>query len=116
MPTVYYDPSYSAAAFAFPTARKARWIADSPAGDPIPGFTLERPETLTDEHLRQREELVFRWCREQGLPVAFVPAGGYVRPPRMHEARLVELHRLTLTAAARYAAPSAAPGQPGGRP
>jgi acetoin utilization deacetylase AcuC-like enzyme len=64
---------------------------------------------ITEEHLRAREELVFAWCREQKLPVAFVMAGGYLRPPRMDEARLVELHRLTLTAAARSVEPGAAP-------
>jgi acetoin utilization deacetylase AcuC-like enzyme len=58
---------------------------------------------ITDEHLRVREELVFRWCREQQLPVAFVMAGRYVRKPRMDEARLVGLHRLTLIAASRSA-------------
>jgi acetoin utilization deacetylase AcuC-like enzyme len=58
---------------------------------------------ITDQHLQEREELVFAWCRERKLPVAFLMAGGYVRPPRMDEARLVELHRLTLTAAARSA-------------
>jgi len=42
------------------------------------------------------------------LSVAFLMAGGYLRPPRMDEARLVELHRLTLTTAARSAEPSAA--------
>jgi acetoin utilization deacetylase AcuC-like enzyme len=56
---------------------------------------------IRDQHLWEREELVFAWCRDRGLPVAFVIAGGYVRPPRMDEARLVELHRLTLTVAAR---------------
>ena len=56
---------------------------------------------ITDEHLRAREAMVFDWCREQELPIAFVMAGGYLKPPRMDEARLVDLHRLTLTAAAR---------------
>lgn len=56
---------------------------------------------IRDEHLREREELVFAWCQERGLPVAFVIAGGYVRPPGMDETRLVELHRLTLAAAAK---------------
>jgi acetoin utilization deacetylase AcuC-like enzyme len=56
---------------------------------------------ITDQHLQAREQLVFQWCREQKLPVAFVMAGGYVRPPRMEVKRLVDLHRLTLTAAAR---------------
>lgn len=58
---------------------------------------------ITDRHLDVREKLVFAWCRQQKLPVAFVMAGGYVRPPRMDEARLVELHRLTLIAAAQSA-------------
>jgi acetoin utilization deacetylase AcuC-like enzyme len=56
---------------------------------------------ITDEVLRAREDLVFDWCRERGLPVAFVMAGGYVQEPKMDEARLVALHRLTLAAAAR---------------
>jgi acetoin utilization deacetylase AcuC-like enzyme len=60
---------------------------------------------ITDEHLQAREELVFNWCREQELPIAFVMAGGYVSPTRMDEPRLVELHRLTLAAAARSAKP-----------
>ena len=54
---------------------------------------------ITDGVLRDREELVFAWCRRRGLPIAFVMAGGYVRPPHMDEARLVGLHRLTLAAA-----------------
>lgn len=58
---------------------------------------------ITDQHLRAREKLVFDWCREQELPVAFVMAGGYVRLPRMDEAKLVDLHRLTLAAAAQSA-------------
>jgi acetoin utilization deacetylase AcuC-like enzyme len=66
---------------------------------------------ITDAHLRAREELVFVWCREQELPVAFMTAGGYLRPPRMDESRLVELHRLTLTAAARAADWSGAGGR-----
>ena len=64
---------------------------------------------ITDRHLQAREELVFDWCRERGLPVAFVLAGGYLRPPRMDQTRLVELHRLTLTTAARSAELRAAP-------
>jgi acetoin utilization deacetylase AcuC-like enzyme len=58
---------------------------------------------IDDQLLQARERTVFAWCREHGLPVAFVMAGGYVQPPRMDEARLVELHRLTLQAAAQVA-------------
>ena len=54
---------------------------------------------ITTELLAAREQLVFDWCREQGVPVAFVLAGGYTGP-RLDQAALVGLHRLTLTAAA----------------
>jgi acetoin utilization deacetylase AcuC-like enzyme len=57
---------------------------------------------IDEARLQARDELVFDWCRARRLPVAFVMAGGYVLPPRMDEARLVALHRLTLAAAARF--------------
>jgi len=44
MVNIYYDPSYAAAAYAFPTTRKARWIAESLQTTPIPGITLEKPK------------------------------------------------------------------------
>src|SRR5262245_46897602 len=51
MVAVFYDPSYAAAGFAFPTTRKARWIAESLRATPIPGITLEQPPPLTEEDL-----------------------------------------------------------------
>ncbi|MBY0526254.1 MAG: hypothetical protein K2R98_22870 [Gemmataceae bacterium] len=56
---------------------------------------------ISEAVLRQREMLVFEWCRRRRLPVAFSMAGGYTGP-RLDEGRLVELHRLTLQAAAAY--------------
>lgn len=53
---------------------------------------------ITTDMLRERERLVFDWCRQQGVPVAFVLAGGYTGP-RLDQGALVELHRLTLAAA-----------------
>lgn len=51
--------------------------------------------------LKERERLVFDWCRRRSLPIAFVLAGGYLwhtpglgRPLRREE--LVQLHRHTL--------------------
>ena len=49
--------------------------------------------------LAERERLIFAWCREQRIPIAFVLAGGYVGG-RLTAASLVTLHRLTLAAAA----------------
>ena len=50
--------------------------------------------------LAERERLVFAWCQGRGLPIAFVLAGGYIGQ-RLDQRGLVELHRLTLSAAAR---------------
>ncbi|MEO8161761.1 MAG: hypothetical protein ABI588_10105, partial [Arenimonas sp.] len=49
--------------------------------------------------LARREQMVFEWCRDRRLPVAFVLAGGYLGP-QLDRAGLVALHRLTLAAAA----------------
>lgn len=48
--------------------------------------------------LAGREGLLFAWCREQGIPVAFGIGGGYINAgfPR---AELVDLHKLTLSSA-----------------
>jgi acetoin utilization deacetylase AcuC-like enzyme len=57
---------------------------------------------ITDQVIRDREGIVFDWCREQGVPIAFVLAGGYTGR-KMDEAKLVGLHRLTLSAAVKGA-------------
>jgi hypothetical protein len=46
-----------------------------------------------------REEMVFQWCRERGIPIAYAMAGGYTGG-KMSRARLVDLHRLTINCAA----------------
>jgi hypothetical protein len=63
---------------------------------------------VTAKMLTQREALVFGWCRQQGIPAAFVLAGGYTGPQLSRE-RLVGLHHLTIRAAARVPAPGGSP-------
>ena len=41
-----------------------------------------------------REEMVFQWCAERGIPIAYALAGGYTGG-KMTTKRLVNLHRLT---------------------
>lgn len=53
---------------------------------------------ITSSMLEERERLVFEFGRTSHVPVAFVLAGGYTST-RLSEERLVELHRMTITAA-----------------
>jgi acetoin utilization deacetylase AcuC-like enzyme len=55
---------------------------------------------MTAEILRQREECVFEWATQRGIPIAFVLAGGYAGGA-LSQDELVKLHRMTITAAAR---------------
>jgi acetoin utilization deacetylase AcuC-like enzyme len=68
--------------------------------DPFEDCSTGGKQGVTREVLADRERLVFDWCRERRLPVAFVLAGGYVGP-RLDEDGLVNLHRLTLASAVR---------------
>jgi acetoin utilization deacetylase AcuC-like enzyme len=67
--------------------------------DPHEGCPIGGLPGITRDILAAREWLVFDWCRRLGLPVAFVLAGGYTGPA-LSERGLVDLHRLTLAAAA----------------
>lgn len=72
-----------------------------PEGESGPG----RLPDISAERLREREEIVFDWCRRRRIPVAFVLAGGYVERYLSQEA-LVNLHRMTLEAARRISVPA----------
>jgi acetoin utilization deacetylase AcuC-like enzyme len=68
--------------------------------DPFEGCSTGGMSGITQELLREREQIVFEWCTSRRLPVAFVLAGGYVGP-RLDQRGLVDLHRLTVSEAAR---------------
>jgi acetoin utilization deacetylase AcuC-like enzyme len=68
--------------------------------DPYEGCSTGGKPGITREVLVLREHMVFDWCRSRGLPIAFVLAGGYISP-RLDERGLVDLHRLTLSFAAK---------------
>ena len=67
--------------------------------DPFEGCSTGGLAGITEDILAARERLVFDWCSEGKLAIAFVLAGGYVGP-RLDVEGLVALHRLTLSAAA----------------
>lgn len=68
--------------------------------DPFEGCSDGGLAGITSDILASREQIVFDWCRQQGLPVAFSLAGGYIGE-KLDQQGLVDLHRLTLSAAAR---------------
>jgi acetoin utilization deacetylase AcuC-like enzyme len=58
---------------------------------------------LNGEILHGREEMVFKWFVERGIPIAFVLAGGYIGG-RLSRDELVSLHRMTIEASSQMAA------------
>lgn len=68
--------------------------------DTYQGCGIGGLDGITAEVLAQRERIVFDWCRQRSLPVAFVLAGGYIGS-HLDQATLVDLHRLTLAEGAR---------------
>jgi len=66
--------------------------------DPHEGCPTGGMPGITQGVLADRERIVFEWCRRRQLPVAFTLAGGYVGP-RFDMRGLIDLHRLTLSAA-----------------
>jgi acetoin utilization deacetylase AcuC-like enzyme len=67
--------------------------------DPFEGCEIGGLDGVTESVLLDRESLVFEWCRRRSFPVAFVLAGGYAGP-YLDESTLVNLHRMTIAAAA----------------
>ena len=67
--------------------------------DPYEHCSMGGLSGITREILEKREQLVFDWCANRGLPVAFVIAGGYIGR-RLDERGLTDLHRLTILNAA----------------
>jgi acetoin utilization deacetylase AcuC-like enzyme len=63
--------------------------------DPFEGCDCGGLAGIDRTMLEERERMIFRWCRERRLPVAFSLAGGYLGP-RLDRPCLVDLHRLTI--------------------
>ena len=83
--------------------------------DPYEGCSTGGLSGITADVLAARERLVFAWCRERGLPVAFVLAGGYIGAGTSVD-DLVALHRITLAAAASPSPSRPSPSRPSPTP
>lgn len=96
----------TAAADYLPTVRQALHQAVSVGGrfdlciynagmDTVEGRSTGGLSGVTPKLLAERERSVFDWGRSNGIPIAFVLAGGYTGPA-LTQTSLVQLHRLTL--------------------
>ena len=65
--------------------------ADMHIDDPLGGL-------LTTEEMRERDEIVFRWCDRSGIPVVWNLAGGYQREADGSIPKVLEIHRNTMRA------------------
>lgn len=70
--------------------------------DPHEDCDIGGLDGMTTDMLRRRERMVFDWAASARVPVAFVLAGGY-SGERLSRDALVDLHRLTIHAAATHA-------------
>jgi acetoin utilization deacetylase AcuC-like enzyme len=67
---VYYDPDYTGSAFAFETTRKATWVAQSLASDPIAGIRLVAPRHLSWDEVAQVHSTAYVQAIRTGEPRA----------------------------------------------
>lgn len=74
--------------------------------DPFEGCDIGGLAGVTEEMLAVRDRMVFEWCRQRDIAIAFVLAGGYVGA-RLPADTLVRLHRGTMMAAVRVHSPPA---------
>ena len=66
--------------------------ADMFIDDPLGG-------AMTIAELRERDWMVFEWCRNAGVPVCFSLAGGYARESDGSIPTVLEIHRNTMAVA-----------------
>ena len=69
--------------------------------DPHENCSTGGAQGITTFDLYQREKMTFHWASVNNIPVAFALAGGY-SGSRLSRAELVDLHRLTIKAAADF--------------
>lgn len=74
---VFYSPSYTGSGYAFDTTRKAKWVADSLAGWPIPDIELIEPVPLTPDHVAEVHDPDYVRAVETGQPRGLAESQGF---------------------------------------
>jgi acetoin utilization deacetylase AcuC-like enzyme len=81
-----YSPAYVAAAHAFDTTRKAGWIAESLAREPIAWVEMVEPAPLTAEDLREVHDPAYVEAVRTGTPAALAAGQGLAWDPALWQA------------------------------
>jgi acetoin utilization deacetylase AcuC-like enzyme len=68
--------------------------------DPHQGCIVGGLDGITTKMLKERERLVFDWCRKKGLPISFMLAGGY-EGLALSKSQLANLHKMTVAEASK---------------
>ncbi len=80
---VYYDPSYVMAGYSYETTRKARWVADSLAQNPIPRLELIAPRSLEEAEIAAVHDPVYVQAIRTGQPKTLAQSQGFVWDPQL---------------------------------
>lgn len=80
---VFYSEEYVGAAMSFETTRKARWIADSLAADPIPGLRLTPNAPLRVADLERVHAPAYVAAVRTGVPRALAESQGFSWDPQL---------------------------------
>jgi acetoin utilization deacetylase AcuC-like enzyme len=74
---VFYSPKYVGSGYAFDTTRKAKWVADSLAGSPIPDIELVEPILLTRHRVSEVHDPEYVRAVETGNPRSLAQSQGF---------------------------------------
>jgi hypothetical protein len=78
---VFYNDSYVCAAHSFDTTRKAGWIAESLARDPIEGVEIRSPRSLTFDQIASVHDADYVRAVETGEPRSLSESQGFAWDP-----------------------------------
>lgn len=80
---VCYTPAYVGSAHAFETTRKARWVADSLAAEPISGIELVANAALAEQELERVHDRVYVAAVKTGEPRTLSESQGFAWDPEL---------------------------------
>ncbi len=75
---VFYDDAYVGAGYAFETTRKAKWVTDSLASDPMAGVHLLAPRHLTWDDVVEVHHPDYARAVQTGRPLVLAQSQGFV--------------------------------------